>query len=121
MWRDRSLIASEGQAASFGPLEAQLFMATLARRLQLDPEYVNPAFDDPLHYLQKERQLPVNVDPLLNQLADEQDRERVRRVFERGLHVPVGYVLPVQRAEAKNGPQWRGERHWSPANRLLRN
>ncbi len=107
LWNDYGLIAAEDSPTQFGPLDAQRFAETLARRLNIDPGYVNPAYDDPLHYLQKERQLPVNVDPLVNRLADEQDRERVRRVFERGLHVPVGYVLPVQRGWGVNGPEWQ--------------
>ena len=77
----------------FGPLEARHFAETLARRLGLDPDYVNPAFEDPFYYLQQERQLPVNVDPVDNQLDDAQERERLRQVFERGLDTPVGFVL----------------------------
>ena len=34
------------------------------------PDYVNPAFEDPFYYLQRERQLPVNVDPVDNRLED---------------------------------------------------
>jgi len=107
LWNDYSLIASADTPSNYGPLDAQRFAETLARRLELDPEYVNEAYDDPLHYLQKERQLPVNVDPLVNKLANEQDRERMRLVFERGLHVPVGYVLPIQRGWGANGPEWQ--------------
>ncbi|MBL8173949.1 MAG: transglutaminase family protein [Bryobacterales bacterium] len=107
LWNDYSLIASAEKPTAYTALDAQRFAETLARRLQLDAGYVNPAFDDPLYYLQKERELPVNLDPLVNQLANPQDRERVRRVFERGLHVPVGYVLPIQRAWGANGPEWQ--------------
>ena len=45
----------------------------------------------------KERQLPVNVDPVDNQLEDAGERERLRRVFERGLDQPTGFVFPLQR------------------------
>ena len=78
-WRARTT------AYKFGPLDAQRFCETLARRLGVDPEYVNPAFEDPVYYLQRERQLPINVDPVDNHLEDPSERERVRRVFERGL------------------------------------
>ena len=70
LWHDRSLLAQEGLTSDFGPLEARHFAETLARRLGLDPEYVNAAFEDPVYYLQKERQLPVNVDPVDNRLSD---------------------------------------------------
>ncbi|MBV8451450.1 MAG: transglutaminase family protein, partial [Deltaproteobacteria bacterium] len=107
IWRDASLIARTNEPSSYGPLDAQRFAATLATRLGLDPGYANPAFEDPLYYLQRERQLPINVDPVENHLEDAGERERVRRVFERGLNQPVGYVLPLQRGLGKDGPEWQ--------------
>lgn len=107
LWRDHSLIAHADAFSSFGPLDAQRFAATLASRLGVDPTYVNEAFEDPLYYLQRERQLPTNVDPIDNHLEDAAERERVRRVFERGLNQPVGYVLPLQRGWGKDGPEWQ--------------
>jgi uncharacterized protein (DUF2126 family) len=107
LWNDRSLLAQEGFGNDFGPLEARHFAETLARRLGLDPEYVNAAFEDPFYYLQKERQLPVNVDPVDNRLSDATERERLRLVFERGLDTPTGFVLPVQRVAGLNGPEWQ--------------
>src|SRR5208282_1878220 len=107
MWRDPALIAREDVAYSYGPLDAQRFAETLSRRLRIDPGYANEAFEDPIYYLQRERQLPINVDPVKNHLEDPAERERVRRVFERGLNTPVGYVLPIQRAWGKSGPEWQ--------------
>jgi len=107
LWHDRTLWAEPNKESSFGVYDAQRFTETLARRLSLEPDYVNAAFEDPLYYLQRERQLPINVDPIDNHLDDEAERERVRRVFERGLATPVGFVLPLQRAVGKNGPEWQ--------------
>jgi uncharacterized protein (DUF2126 family)/transglutaminase-like putative cysteine protease len=107
LWHNRSLLAQEQFGNDFGPLEARHFAETLAQRLGLDPEYVNSAFEDPFYYLQKERQLPVNVDPVDNRLSDAGERERLRRVFERGLDTPAGFVLPVQRVAGLNGPEWQ--------------
>jgi len=107
LWQDRSLLARADKTYKFGPLEAQRFSATLARRLGVDPEYANPAFEDPVYYLQRERQLPINVDPVDNHLEDPIERERVRRVFERGLNTPTGYVLPLQRGWGRSGPEWQ--------------
>ena len=107
LWHNRALLAQEQFRSDFGPLEAGHFAETLARRLGLDPEYVNAAFEDPVYYLQKERQLPVNVDPVDNRLGDAQERERLRKIFERGLDTPTGFVLPVQRVAGLNGPEWQ--------------
>ena len=107
LWHDRELLAREETGSCFGPLDAQRFAETLSGRLQVDPEYANPAFEDPLYYLQKERQLPVNVDPVDNHLEDPGERERVRQVFQRGLNQPAGFVLPLQRGAGKSGPEWQ--------------
>jgi uncharacterized protein (DUF2126 family) len=107
LWHDRALLASDDATYGFGPLDAQRFAETLARRLGVDPEYVNPAFEDPVYYLQRERQLPINVDPVDNHLEDPEERERVRKVFERGLNTPTAMVLPLQRGPGRNGPEWQ--------------
>src|SRR5664280_609023 len=107
MWHDNNLRANEEDESHFGSLDAQRFVETLASRLGVDAQYSNPAFEDPFYYTQRERQLPVNVDPVENHLEDAGERDRLRSVFERGLHQPTGFVLPLQRAEGKNGPEWQ--------------
>src|SRR5579871_867940 len=107
LWRDRELLARDDVDYGFGMEQAELFAQTLARRLGLDPDYVNPAFEDPVHHIQIERKLPVNVDPVDNHLEDPMERERLRRVFERGLSTPVGMVLPLQRGPGLSGPEWQ--------------
>jgi uncharacterized protein (DUF2126 family) len=107
LWHDRALLCREGEVYNFGPLDAQQFAEALARRLGVDPDYINQAFEDPLYYMQRERQLPVNVDPVDNHLEDAQERERIRKVFERGLNTPVGMVLPIERNPARSGPRWQ--------------
>ena len=111
-WRSvvaRSLApgARRRRAAPFGPLDAQRFAETLARRLGVDPDYVNAAFEDPFHYLQQERQLPVNVDPLDNHLDDAGSASGCARVFERGLEKPAGFVLPCSAVSARTARSGR--------------
>ena len=107
LWNDRDLLVRVGVPSEYGPAEAERFIETLARRLGIDSSYVNAAFEDPLFYVQRERQLPINIDPVDNRLEDASERERIRRVFERGVNTPVGYVLPVQRGQGKSGPEWQ--------------
>jgi uncharacterized protein (DUF2126 family)/transglutaminase-like putative cysteine protease len=107
LWQDRTLLASHEETYKFNAEDAQRFTQTLARRLRLDPEYAQPAFEDPIFYMQRECQLPVNVDPLDNHVEDPWERERIRKVFERGLSTPVGFVLPLQRGAGKSGPEWQ--------------
>src|SRR5271168_1227474 len=107
LWRDEKLFAGDDAGSDYGPADAKRFSETLATRLSVDPGYVNAAFEDPVHYLQRERQLPINVDPIDNRLEDAGERERIRSVFERGLETPTGFVLPLQRGIGKDGPQWQ--------------
>ena len=107
LWHDCSLLAQEHPGKTFGPADARHFAEALAQRLELDPSYVNPAFEDSFYYLQKERQLPVNLDPLHSEVGEAGEPERLRRVFERGLDTPIGYVLPIQRGASPNGPEWQ--------------
>jgi uncharacterized protein (DUF2126 family) len=108
---DGSGFATQGTSAKdskgFGALDAQHFAEALASRLGVDSGYVNAAFEDPLYYLQKERLLPVNVDPVDNKLDDPVERERLRQVFQRGLATPTGFVLPIQRGYGLKGPEWQ--------------
>ena len=75
----------------------------LAQTLGCRSEYVMPAYEDPLPYIARERTLPENVDPFDSKLEDPEERARLARVFERGLGKPTGWVLPVQRWNARDG------------------
>ena len=107
MWRDLSLIADEKTAYGFGPEDARRFSETLAGELAVGADFVKAAFEDPLAYIHRERQLPLNVDPSDSKLDDPEERERIRRVFSRGLGQPVGFVLPLRRTPGKSGPEWQ--------------
>ncbi|SEQ03665.1 Uncharacterized conserved protein, DUF2126 family [Solimonas aquatica] len=89
-------------------LQTNRFMLGLAERLELDPRNVLEAYEDPLHYLSRERRLPINVDPADNRLRNPEERARLSAAFERGLGTPRGYVLPVQRWQA--AARWMSER-----------
>jgi uncharacterized protein (DUF2126 family) len=107
MWHDERWAADPDCDYGFGAADAQQFAEELARTFSIDTDYVMTAYEDPLAYVLKERQLPINVDPKDSKLDDPEERERLRRVFERGLDKPVGFVLPLQRGFGKNGPEWQ--------------
>ncbi len=103
IWRDSSLIASsEKPEKPLGSEEAQAFGKALCARLGLHPRFLVPGYEDTFYYLWRERKLPINVDPLESNLDDEMERARLRRVFEQGLGMCVGYALPLQ-------PTWHRE------------
>jgi uncharacterized protein (DUF2126 family) len=97
LWEDESLIADEAVDYGHSTTEAQHFMTTLAQRLQVDPRFVLPAYEDTWHFLQQEQRLPLNVDPLRADLAAAEERARLARTLGQGLERIVGYVLPLER------------------------
>ncbi len=106
LWANSDLLAKETVDYGFGTQEAGLFLVTLAKRLGIDPSLVLAAYEDPWHYLRKESQLPVNVDPLESHLEDKEERARLAKVFQRGLNEPVGFALPINRRMDQKGPVW---------------
>jgi uncharacterized protein (DUF2126 family)/transglutaminase-like putative cysteine protease len=106
-WNDPSLFADERVPQHYSTADAQRFITSLARRLALDPKFIQPGHEDVWYYLWRERRLPVNVDPFDSKLDDELERARLRRVFEQKLDAVVGYALPIKR---EHGPALAGNR-----------
>jgi uncharacterized protein (DUF2126 family)/transglutaminase-like putative cysteine protease len=107
LWRDTALVGDPDRDDGFGTDDARVFAEALAERLGVERTRVIAAYEDPLAYVHKERQLPVGVDPETNNLDDPEERERLRRVFSRGLGTATGFVLPLARVPGKDGPAWQ--------------
>jgi uncharacterized protein (DUF2126 family)/transglutaminase-like putative cysteine protease len=97
LWKAPELVADDRLNYQHGPTQAEQFAKNLAERLGVHTEYCVPGYEDVWHYMLRERQLPVNVDPLKSNLADPEERLRLARIFERGLGAVVGYALPLRR------------------------
>jgi uncharacterized protein (DUF2126 family)/transglutaminase-like putative cysteine protease len=115
VWGDASLFAREypepDAAPAAPPVEdAQALAAKVAKALGLEPGFVTPAFEDPMHWIGKEGELPANVDLTDPKIDDPEARARILRAFDGGLSRPTGFVLPVQRWNARaEGRRWRSE------------
>ena len=57
-------------------------------------------------YLWKEGTLPTNVDPLDNKLEEQTERNRLRRLFEKGIDKITGYALPLKWNTAAEKTGW---------------
>ncbi|QIO35266.1 DUF2126 domain-containing protein [Bradyrhizobium sp. 1(2017)] len=108
IWKNADLIAKIENPRRPEVKDAEAFMEGTAARLGVDLGYIMPAYEDPAYWLQKEAELPVNVDPTDSKLSDPEARVRMARVFDQGLNTPRGFVLPIQRWNAP--PRWRSER-----------
>ncbi|MCQ8241046.1 DUF2126 domain-containing protein [Rhizosaccharibacter radicis] len=123
VWRDGSLLASDDDRAApgfaaAGPDDARRFARALATELELDPARVLPAYEDVHYHLWRENRLPANVWAERSRLSDPLERERLARVFGRGLGAEVGSVLPLRRVARADGRRWQTGR-WLLRSELL--
>ncbi len=112
IWHDPDLIAPEVTDATATADQASAFLANIAETLGLPAENVVAAYEDPAEWITKEGNLPENVTPENSKLKDPEERNRIARVFARGLTEPSGYVLPVQRWQSRAAKTWVSEK-WS--------
>ncbi|WP_428386190.1 DUF2126 domain-containing protein [Mucisphaera sp.] len=107
VWGREDLLADESRNDGFGHSDARRFLERLSRRLRVADGYIRAVYEDADHYRRVRERLPVNVTADDNKLENAEDRERLRRVFERGLTTPVGYVLPLAKVMRGEGSRWQ--------------
>ncbi|MUZ75718.1 IMP dehydrogenase [Agrobacterium vitis] len=111
IWHNPDLIATEQADTNVGHEQAEALMAGIATELDIEPDMILPAYEDPAAWIIKEGSLPENVDPSNSKLESPEERARIAKVFERGLTIPTGYILPVQAWNAKaSGRRWISEK-----------
>lgn len=111
IWHNPDLIAAESKNTNVTHTQAEALLSGIARQLEIEPDMLIPAYEDPAEWIIKEGSLPENVDPSNSKLESPEERARIAKVFERGLTIPTGYILPVQAWNAKaSGKRWVSER-----------
>jgi len=106
IWNDDSLIADESKDYGHGAKEAKELLTRISRVTGADPKYMLPAYEDAFYYTWKERRLPSNVTPEKTNLKDKLERERIAKIFQRGLSEITGYALPIKRASFGDQAGW---------------
>lgn len=106
VWRDPQWFASERSPQNHGIAEAQQFMQQLTQRLDVDSDYVQPAYEDVMYYMWREGCLPSNVNLLDTKLKDPLERKRMRRLFQQGLDQIVGFALPLKWEKGWQSGHW---------------
>jgi len=96
VWSDDARTARDGESDGANADLGAHFLDRLARRLEVDTRHIQPGYEDVFWYTLRERRLPVNVNVGDNRVEDEIERERIARVFERGIGSVVGHALPVR-------------------------
>jgi uncharacterized protein (DUF2126 family)/transglutaminase-like putative cysteine protease len=106
IWKDDSLIADESKDYGHSAKDAKALLERIAKVTGANPKYMIPAYEDAFYYTWKERRLPSNVTPEKTNLKDKLERERIARIFQKGLNEVVGYALPIKRAWYGNQQGW---------------
>ncbi|MCP8690293.1 DUF2126 domain-containing protein [Marinobacterium sedimentorum] len=105
LWHNPKLLARVDQDLGHKLEDAERFIGRLCANLDVSDKHIHPAYEDALHYLDREQQLPANLDPLKADLSDDLERQRLARLLQRGLNTATGYVLPLGRDDL--GERWR--------------
>lgn len=95
IWNEPELLADPSKKGNTTTEQAQEFISLLAKNLGVNAKYSLPGYEDVLHYLLQEGNLPENLSPEDNKLKDPLERKRMRKLFEKGLGEIVGYCLPL--------------------------
>lgn len=95
VWRNEKWLAEAQQDYGHTIDDTLHFSEQLTRHLGISARYIIPAYEDGLHYLQKEAELSVNLDPVNANLDDALDRRSLAEKLSRGIDRPVGYCLPL--------------------------
>ena len=127
IWKDPALIAAvpvtrtaeeikamprDAAAEEALRVQAEKLAAEIAARLGIEADCIIDAYEDPTTWMVKEGDLPENTDPLDPKIENAEERNRMVRMFDRGLTTASGFVLPVQRwnAQAETQSRWTSER-----------
>ncbi len=95
IWRNPSLFADPTSPGLFSSVDAQRFLAALARRLEVFPEHLLPAHEDIAYYLWRESTLPLHLDPSDKRLLSSLERKHLASLLDQGLGTPTAFVLPI--------------------------
>lgn len=110
LWSNPTLLDAPAAKGKASATTATNFMKALCEELQLDYRYAVPGFEDADYYVQREGMLPKNVSVANSKLSDLLERERLRKVFDRGLGTKIGYALPLSWNGTEKSGQWISSR-----------
>lgn len=95
IWSNPALFTAMHETHTYTNEDAKHFLEKLALTLGVSPENMMEAYEDPLYYIIKESELPLDIDPMTASLDDSLERQSIAAVLSRGLKTPVGYVLAL--------------------------
>ena len=120
LWRDPALVADEEPPAGATLAQAERFITALTERLGLDPSHIacRPTRIRRISCSRSDCCRRTSIRSTTGSTI-RRSASRLARVFDRGLDRPAGFVLPIQRWQARAGPFWRSERWRTRRGRLF--
>lgn len=106
LWKNIELLADKTEQGQTTLVQAQAFIQQLAKKLGVNSQHINPAYEDRWHYLEKEGELPANLSIEDSKLKDPLERDRLRAVLSGEPGTPAGYALPIAWLEEKDAKGW---------------
>ena len=95
IWNNPALLANMNESYTYTTKDAKKFLETLSLTLGVSEKNIIEAYEDPLYYIIKESELPIDIDPMSYNLKDPLERQTIAKVLAQGLNTPIGYVLPL--------------------------
>ena len=102
LWQNGKYLARVDTDYGHTVKTAESFAKRLAELLSIEEQYIQPAYEDALHYLIQEQKVPSNIDLLASKINDDLGRRRLAKLLERGFNTPTGYVIPLEWDNYKN-------------------
>ncbi|MBE0492494.1 MAG: transglutaminase family protein [Sulfurospirillum sp.] len=95
IWQNPDLLADMNASFDYSDADAKKFLSKLALTLGVSDQNIIDAYEDPVYYIMKEAELPLDIDPLTCNLDDPLERQSIAQVLQKGLNKPAGFVLPL--------------------------
>ena len=95
IWNNPEWLADMNAEYSYTNEDAKRFLAKLSLTLGISDQNIVEAYEDPLYYIVKESELPIDIDPMKSDLSDSLERQTIAKVLSQGLNKPIGYLLPL--------------------------
>jgi len=96
LWKDPDLLASPLHPNKVTVKKAESFAKKVAALLNAPDEVPVTAYEDPIYYLWKEGQVPLDADPLKKNLKDPLERQYLARLLDEGLGEKRGFAIPLR-------------------------
>lgn len=99
LWNNPNSFARVDQSYGHTVKDSSRFALYLSKLLGIPKTHCQPAFEDGLHYLQKEQALPKDINLKTMKAKSGSERKRIAELLQRGMDVPTGMVIPIRRGD----------------------